>query len=461
MGEMRGKFSIILLVLQAAFVLLFGFFVKYDDGVGARPGNTTEEHEVEDGLKSLYPMFQDVHVMVFVGFGFLMTFLKRYGFGSVSFNLLLAAFVLQWTILMRGSLQGEEKIPLNLETILNADFAAATVLISFGAVLGVLSSIQLIIMAVLEVAVYCANEHIIIEYLKINDIGGSLVIHTFGAYFGLAVSAMHWKKELSKNPKEGSVYHSDIFAMIGTLFLWVYWPSFNASPAAGTDVAHRAVINTIYSLAGSAIGAFIISATINKEGKFSMVHIQNATLAGGVGAGAVANLNIGPFGAILVGTSVGILSSVGYKYITPTLARTFHIHDTCGVNNLHGMPGIFSAFVAVVVARMTTASYYAEGELESIYHNYGENGLQYQANMQMAGLAVTMGMAIVGGLITGLLLRASFLEPLKNDDLFDDNKFWITGEEEIDEKSPSAASLHGSGEQIPLTPPNGGQVQES
>lgn len=50
--------------------------------------------------------FQDVHVMIFIGFGFLMTFLQRYGFGSVGFNFLIAAFSLQWATLMQGFVHG-------------------------------------------------------------------------------------------------------------------------------------------------------------------------------------------------------------------------------------------------------------------------------------------------------------------------------------------------------------------
>lgn len=50
--------------------------------------------------------FQDVHVMIFVGFGFLMTFLQRYGFSSVGFNFLIAAFSLQWATLMQGFFHG-------------------------------------------------------------------------------------------------------------------------------------------------------------------------------------------------------------------------------------------------------------------------------------------------------------------------------------------------------------------
>ena len=49
-------------------------------------------------------VFQDVHAMIFVGFGFLMTFLHRYGLGSVSFNLLLGAFAIQWYTLTSGFL---------------------------------------------------------------------------------------------------------------------------------------------------------------------------------------------------------------------------------------------------------------------------------------------------------------------------------------------------------------------
>lgn len=42
--------------------------------------------------------------MVFVGFGFLMVFLQRYGFSSVGFTFLVATFTLQWATLVQGFL---------------------------------------------------------------------------------------------------------------------------------------------------------------------------------------------------------------------------------------------------------------------------------------------------------------------------------------------------------------------
>ena len=40
--------------------------------------------------------------MMFFGFGFLMTFLKKYGFGAVSYNFMLSAVVIQWATLLNS-----------------------------------------------------------------------------------------------------------------------------------------------------------------------------------------------------------------------------------------------------------------------------------------------------------------------------------------------------------------------
>jgi len=43
-----------------------------------------------------------------------------------------------------------------------------------------------------------------------------MVIHTFGAYYGLSISWVLYRPDLEKSKHlNGSVYHSDVFAMIG------------------------------------------------------------------------------------------------------------------------------------------------------------------------------------------------------------------------------------------------------
>jgi ammonium transporter Rh len=103
-------------------------------------------------------------------------------------------------------------------SLVTADFSAAAVLITFGAVLGKVSRLQLLIIAFIEIIMFTVNEFILLQELKVADAGGSMVIHCFGAYFGLAVAFMLKRPEdTDNNNKEGSVYHSDIFAMIGEL----------------------------------------------------------------------------------------------------------------------------------------------------------------------------------------------------------------------------------------------------
>lgn len=68
----------------------------------SKPWWTFSRQQRPSAALSLPAGFQDVHAMVFVGFGFLMTFLQRYGFSAVGFNFLLAAFGIQWALLMQG-----------------------------------------------------------------------------------------------------------------------------------------------------------------------------------------------------------------------------------------------------------------------------------------------------------------------------------------------------------------------
>ena len=61
--------------------------------------------------------------------------------------------------------------------------------------------------------------------------GGTIFIHTFGAYFGVLVSLMFRGRDYENEKSadlQNSRYTSDHFSFLGTLLLWVFWPSFNA-----------------------------------------------------------------------------------------------------------------------------------------------------------------------------------------------------------------------------------------
>ena len=48
------------------------------------------------------PVIIDIHVMLFAGFGFLMTFLQRYGYSAISFTIIITAIVTEFAILLIG-----------------------------------------------------------------------------------------------------------------------------------------------------------------------------------------------------------------------------------------------------------------------------------------------------------------------------------------------------------------------
>uniref|UniRef100_F6TS60 Ammonium transporter Rh type A n=1 Tax=Callithrix jacchus TaxID=9483 RepID=F6TS60_CALJA len=351
---MRFKFPLIAIGLEIFMIVLFGLFVQYETDQHTQQRNITKPTDLATFLE-LYPLFQDVHVMIFVGFGFLMTFLKKYGFSSVGINLLIAALGLQWGTIAQGILHSHgQKINIGIKNMINADFSTATVLISFGAVLGKTSPIQMLIMTIIEIAFFAGNEYLVGEIFKASDIGASMTIHAFGAYFGLAVAGILYRPGLRRgHENEESVYHSDLFAMIGTLFLWMFWPSFNSAIAEPGDKQYRAIVNTYFSLAACVLTAYAFSSLVEPRGKLDMVHIQNATLAGGVAVGTCADMTIHPFGSMIIGSIAGIVSVFGYKFLSVYYGHAggctgfFYRNSSCWRSNYRFNPKV--AFLGTTI----------------------------------------------------------------------------------------------------------------
>ncbi|KAJ8719799.1 hypothetical protein PYW08_011974 [Mythimna loreyi] len=428
-----------LLVFQVILLILFFCFTTYADA-----------EEVKQRISG----FEDTHVMIFIGFAYLMTFLKKYCYSATGYNLLLAALIIQWSLLCQGFFDMKDgKISISLRQLLEADIMSATVLITFGALLGLASGTQLLFIAIVEAAVGCVNLYISEEIYKISDIGGSIGIHTYGAYFGLGVSAALRLKKSDPEPApsngvatiqsqkenirlDGPSYTSDVTAMLGTIFLWIYWPSFNSGLAATEVERQRAIVNTYLSLASCTVVTFMLSAAVShKPGKLDMVHIQNSTLAGGVAVGAVANMYIGPGGAIAVGMGAALISVLGYRYLTPQLEK-LGVQDTCGVNNLHGMPGIYSGLLSALFAALATSEAYhnelgnvfpatssiAAGHLASSTADPRSTGMQ--AAYQLIALATTLGLALGSGILSGLIAKTKLFSPLEEKQRYDDEMNW-------------------------------------
>ena len=102
------------------------------------------------------------HRQVFVGFGFLMTFLRRYSFGAVALNMVASALVYLEAILVVGAMQqmafgqnisGANRIVIGIPLLIDSAFCAASGMIAYGAVIGKTTPAQLVWLMVAQVRV--------------------------------------------------------------------------------------------------------------------------------------------------------------------------------------------------------------------------------------------------------------------------------------------------------------------
>jgi ammonium transporter Rh len=366
--------------LELAVLTLYGVWGEYDEDIGR------------------YERFADVHVMIFIGFGLLMAFPRRYGYSALTLNFVCAALAVQvypltstfWSHVLLGHTGA---VHISVTTLILSDFSAGAVLIAFGALLGKTTAAQTMVMALSAVVFYSLNEQIGLM-LGASDIGGSITIHVFGAVFGLACSRAMTPEPLAHKENVSS-YNSDLFCMLGTLFLWVYWPSFNSALA--NDAEAHIVVNTLLSLTGSVFATVALSQIL--RGRIAIIDIQNATLAGGVVIGAACDMNINPAVALASGLLAGSISTTGFALLHDNR------HDTCGILHLHGQPAVLGALISAIAAAYTP-------------------GLKPGA--QLAFLGATLGTALITGATTGLLIGKAMPSPEKF--FFDSQTFLMTDE---------------------------------
>jgi len=239
------------------------------------------------------------------------------------------------------------------------------------------------------------------------------------------------------------------------VFLWLYWPSFNAALAPADD-QHRAIINTYLALVAATVVTFAMSQLLSHDGKMDMVHVQNATLAGGVAIGTSANMMVQPWGALLIGAIAGAISTIGYVHLTPRLA-SIRFHDTCGVHNLHGIPGVLAGIFGIIFTALATFENYGNSmyQIWSARAPEPVNGISFsftvkdgglmeaknglgrtagtQALWQAASLGLTLAVAIVGGTITGIIINLLAFSKQSEEFYYDDRQFFEVPDEGFDE----------------------------
>lgn len=224
------------------------------------------------------------------------------------------------------------------------------------------------------------------------DFAGGIVVHITAGVAALVAALMIGPRK--GFPTVAMPPHNLTLSVAGAGMLWVGWFGFNGGSAlAANGDAGMAILVTHLS---AACGAFTWSVIEwIKYGKPSVLGIVTGMVAG-LGTITPASGFVGPAGAVVIGTSAGIVCF----YATMFMKKTLHIDDSLDVMPVHGVGGILGTMAVAVFASSELGLFSGQGMDNSI-------GTQLAIQAQGVGAAVvytavaTFVIFKVIGLMTG------------------------------------------------------------
>ena len=430
--------ALIIIILSVFFESKFKFDEFIDHNIAHNLKKyeiTIDEQEFKNIFEDLYynyGLLRDMNIMVFIGFGMLHSILKRSSWIIISINMLLIAISIQFALFFNflwknafNEIWKDEYF--NFDYLMKAIFVSSSAVISLGSVIGKLSMIQYIIMAIFETILCSLNYQLCEEKLQSIDHGGSLYIHTFGAIFSIAISVVLFCSTKVKttlvnyNHLNKSNYFSNLTSYLGMIILFCYFPSFNSALAKSRILRHRGRINTYFSLFGSVLTSFITSGLYN-GGRFVFEEILYGSISGAIIISGCCTVCIYHWASLIIGSISAIITVSFLSKIKPFFVK-YGLQDTCNVLIVHGISGILGGFLTPI---------FIKGLDESIYKDIFLRERDGQAGIQIGAIFITIGMAFIGGIAIGYLIKISQCGKIYQ--YFTDSEFFIEEENNIFEE---------------------------
>ncbi|MGQ8336496.1 ammonium transporter [Sunxiuqinia sp. A32] len=201
-----------------------------------------------------------------------------------------------------------------------------------------------------------------LSQLGFHDFAGSSIVHSVGAWVGLAGAAIIGPR-IGKYGKDGKAKaipgHNLALGALGVFILWFGWFGFNPGSqlaAAGTDnavaIGHIAVTTNLAAAAG-AVTAMMVSWVRYKRPALSIS--LNGALAGLVAITAGCDA-VDPVGAVLIGTIAGFVLPFAVEFFDKILK----IDDPVGAISVHGVSGALGT-LAVGLFSTSEGLFYGNG----------------------------------------------------------------------------------------------------
>ncbi|WP_019668818.1 ammonium transporter [Eudoraea adriatica] len=249
-------------------------------------------------------------------------------------------------------------IPFKASLIFQTVFAATAATIVSGAIAERTKfSAYLIFSVIITAFIYPISGHWIwgggwLSEMGFHDFAGSTVVHSVGAWVGLA-GAMIVGPRLGKygaNGKSRAIPgHNLAFGALGVFILWFGWFGFNAGSqlaASGQDnataIAHIFLTTNLSAVSGAML-SLIVSWFRYKKPALSIT--MNGALAGLVGITAGCDI-VSPGGAILIGMISGTVLVFAVEFVDKVLK----VDDPVGAVSVHGVCGALGTILVGVFA---------------------------------------------------------------------------------------------------------------
>ena len=345
-------------IIQVVFILIFFFYYFWDEELN-HPNliKYKPNEKAKKDIKDKYRSFQDMIVMIFLGFGFIRASLKHHLWSSIiltfisgvlAFEFGLICIILWSSLLKRDWLDGK----YNFNFFFDAGYLAACFIISLGSFIGKLSFSQYFVVIIIHIIFSSLNYLVVRQSLKVIDIGGTLTVHLYGAVFGFAFSFISFcndneKERIRTSLHIGSDHNSNLFALFGSLMIIPLWPSFNTALISGNQ-KYRGIINTYFSVGGSIITYFLMSAALNNK-KFKIEDIIYASFPGAIIIGGCCHLIKEFYLCILFGIIASVACSLfNWLFYEKIKIKEKGYHDTVQVLFYHGIPAIIGGILSSV-----------------------------------------------------------------------------------------------------------------
>lgn len=209
--------------------------------------------------------------------------------------------------------------------------------------------LEVVVIVIIGTIIYELNRQILTLFSV--GVGGSTYIFEFGGFAGTMIAILlactKHKDILTNHTNYISHKFNATLALVGSAFIWVFFPVLNMDIPGSLFIYTNAGISTLFCISAAVVAAIGFSLLIS--GKLEFRDIITAPIAGGVIVGCSSTYIYNPLESLLLGSGAGILQvlfNIAEKKLGNKPYWSNGIFFLFGIQGFLG--GIFSAVMRAI-----------------------------------------------------------------------------------------------------------------